>query len=103
MNLVNDGRLNPLGYQQITDVSSSVGLTLPAGFINRAGAVAMVQALDQDVRWRDDAVAPTATVGMLLAAGETLVYNGDYSAIRFIEVSSGAELNVSYYQAVGNI
>jgi len=62
---------NCLGYQQITDLSASVGLTLPTQPVSPT--VALIVPLTQDVRWRDDGVAPTATVGMPLAAGETLV------------------------------
>ena len=49
------------------------------------------------VRWRDDGVAPTATVGMPLAAGVTLQYDGDLSQVQFIEQTAGAKLNISYY------
>jgi hypothetical protein len=83
--LVLDGRLVPAGYQQITDVSASVGLTVPTGSV-----LALVQAQDQAVRWRDDGTDPTGTVGMVLSAGETLVYNGDLSAIEFIETAASA-------------
>lgn len=83
----------PLGYQQITDVSASVGLTSPP-----AGAkAAIIQAEDQAVRWRDDGVAPTDSVGMLIPAGSELVYDGAMSSIRFIEAAAGATLNVSFY------
>jgi hypothetical protein len=85
--------LVPAGYQQITDVSASVGLTVPTGSV-----LALVQAQDQAVRWRDDGTDPTGTVGMVLSAGETLVYNGDLSAIEFIETAASAKLNVSYYK-----
>jgi hypothetical protein len=49
------------------------------------------------VRWRDDGGVPTASVGMPLAAGVTLQYDGDISRIRFIQQSAGAKLNISYY------
>jgi hypothetical protein len=42
-------------------------------------------------------VAPTATVGMPLAAGVTLQYDGDITQIKFIEQSAGAKLNITYY------
>lgn len=100
--LINDGRLLPLGHGQIADVSTAVGLTLPDGYNGRRGAITMVQALSQSVRWRDDGVDPTAGVGMLLAAGDTLVYNGDPTAIKFIETAASAELNVAFYQPTGN-
>jgi hypothetical protein len=49
------------------------------------------------VRWRDDDVNPTASVGMPLAAGVTLQYDGDLTKIKFIEQSASAKLNISYY------
>ena len=48
-------------------------------------------------RWRDDGVAPTASVGMPLAAGVTLQYDGDINQIQFIEQTGGAKLNITYY------
>ena len=55
------------------------------------------QAKVADVRWRDDGVAPTATVGMVLPAGGELRYDGNLSAIRFIESAASAQLNVAFY------
>lgn len=82
----------PLGYQQITPTVSTL-LTVPDG-ATRAVIVAEAQA----VRWRDDGTAPTAAVGMPLAVGVTLEYSGTLRAIRFIEQTSAAKLNVSYYR-----
>jgi hypothetical protein len=42
-------------------------------------------------------VAPTAFVGMPLASGVTLQYDGDLSQIQFIETTAGAKLNITYY------
>jgi hypothetical protein len=86
-------RPEPKGYEQITDVSTAVGLTVPSG-ADRA----LVQAYTQAVRWRDDGTDPTGSVGMVLAAGATLAYDGDLAAFRAIESASSAELNVTYYQ-----
>ena len=49
------------------------------------------------MRWRDDDTDPTSTVGMPLAAGVTLQYDGDLTKIRFIEYGGTAKLNVTYY------
>ena len=49
------------------------------------------------MRWRDDDVSPTSTVGMPLAAGVTLQYDGDLTKIRFIEQAASAKLNITYY------
>lgn len=88
------GNITPQGFQQITSLSASTALTVPTG-----AKVALIQAETQSVRWRPDGstTAPTASVGMLLAAGETLPYTGDLSKIRFIETTASAKLNVAYF------
>lgn len=88
-----DGNLRPRGYQQLTSLAAAAGLTPPAG-----GAVALIQATGANVRWRDDGVDPTASVGMQLLAGKEIWYTGDLSAVRCIEETASAKLNVSYYQ-----
>ena len=89
-----------IGYQQVTSLSSAANLTPPStdptGLLCKP-TFALITPEGQTVRWRDDGVNPTALVGMPLAAGVTLQYDGDLSRIRFIEVASGAKLNVSYY------
>ena len=88
-----EGQRQPLGYEQITDLSSAETLTPPLGT-----RLVIVQCETQAVRWRDDGTAPTATVGMPLATGVDKVYTGDFSAIKFIEQVAGAKLNISYYK-----
>ena len=46
---------------------------------------------------RDDGTAPTASVGMPLAVGVPLQYDGDLTGIKFIEQAASAKLNISYY------
>lgn len=82
----------PLGYKQTT-VAASTGLNPPAGAVR-----ALIRTEAKDVRWRDDGTAPTATVGMPLAIGDTLEYTGDLSAIRFIEQAASALLNITFYE-----
>lgn len=89
-----------LGYQQITALSSATALTVPVVDANGLSAkptLALIVSETQAVRWRDDGVDPTASVGMPLAVGVTLQYDGDLSRIRFIEQAAGAILNISYY------
>lgn len=92
-----DSQLEPLGYEQITDVSSATGLTVPAGSTH-----ALIQPVTQNVRWRDDGTNPTASVGMQIAAGNDMWYSGDLDAIKFFEETASAELNVSYYRSAGD-
>ena len=87
-----DGLLTPKGYEQVTGLSTAQSLSVPAN-----SRVALLQAQDQDIRWRDDGTAPTSTVGMVLAAGDSLWYTSDLSALQFIQVTPTATLNVSYY------
>ena len=87
------GSVIPLGYQQITSLSASTALTVPA-----SARLALIQAETANVRWRDDGTAPTASVGLVLAAGAVLFYDGDLTAVRFIETSASAKLNVAYYR-----
>lgn len=90
-----------MGYQQITNVSGSTALTVPIrDFQGSSGTptLAVIRCETQAVRWRDDGVAPSATVGMPLAIGDVLEYDGDLNAIRFFEQAASAKLNVSYYK-----
>jgi len=75
-------------------------LTVPATDSNglkQRPVIALITPESQDVRWRDDGVAPTATVGMPLASGVTLQYDGDLTKIKFIEQTASAKINISYY------
>lgn len=95
MAFVNEGVLENLGYEQLTSLSSSKGLqSIPKG-----ARFAIIQAESQNVRWRDgtSGTAPTATVGMRLAAGTDFFYNGQLNLIRFIEEAASAKVNVAYY------
>ena len=89
--LVTDAVSMPQGYFQSTSLSSAVGLNA------KNGRWALLQAVGQNIRWRDDGTDPTAVVGMLLLVGNPLPYYGDLKAIRFIETAVSAELNVSVY------
>ena len=90
-----DGNLVVAGFQQITSLASAVGLTLPT--TKPSARIAVIQAIAQNVRWRDDGNAPSATVGMQLAAGNDILYTGDLDALQFIEEAASAEINITYY------
>jgi hypothetical protein len=89
-----------LGYQQITSLTAATGLTVPTKDLNGLScrpSIAIITAEAQAVRWRDDDVDPTASVGMPLASGVTLQYDGDLTKIKFIEQTASAKINISYY------
>lgn len=86
--------MTPLGYTQVSTVSSAVGI----GTVPSLTRLAIIQAESKDCRWRDDGTDPTASVGMVLVANDMLIYTGDMSAIKFIETSSAAKLNITFYR-----
>jgi hypothetical protein len=90
--------LFPAGYQQIgtpaLTTAAVASLTLPGG---ADSATIIVEGAG--VRYRDDGVDPTPGVGMPLAAGAVLAYDGQPSRLRFIAQAAGAVLNVAYYRS----
>ncbi len=86
--------VRPLGYEQVTGLNAVKSLTVPPGT-----SLVLITATGQQVRWRDDGTNPTASVGYPLPAGGELVYTAAPSALRFIESTSGATLDVMYYGA----
>lgn len=88
--------LSPLGYQQLT-VTTVQTLTVPPG-----ATLAIIDVEAQAVRWRDDGVAPTATIGMPIAVSDlALVYSGNLAALQFIAQVAGGIIDVSYYKVIG--
>lgn len=81
-----------MGFQQITGLSAVKGLTVPTG-----ARMCRIEAATQAVRWRDDGMVPSSTVGMTLAAGASIDYDGELTRIQFVEAAASAVLNISYY------
>jgi hypothetical protein len=83
----------PKGYVQITNLTAAVGLgTIPTG-----ARYAVIQPEGQQVRWRDDGSSPAAGVGMQIPLGKELLYDGDLTALKFIQDAATAKLNVVFY------
>lgn len=91
--MVIDGSLVPAGCTQLTSLSSATGLTTPDHV-----KLTLIQAEADALRWRDDGTDPTSGVGMLLADGDTLVYNGNPAAIKLIETTGSGIANVCFYR-----
>jgi hypothetical protein len=97
--------VKPLGYCQITSLSSATTLasgcsggipTVPGTSV--PASMVLIQTETQAVRYRDDGTAPTSSVGFPLATGVTLTYIGTLSNLQFIQESSSATLDVLFYQ-----
>jgi len=78
----------------VTETTKGGRVGIPAG-----AKYALISATGADIRWRDDGVYPTATVGNLLAEDQTLWYTGDgLDKFRLIEAAASATVNVTFYQ-----
>jgi hypothetical protein len=94
--------LKPLGYCQLTSITAATKLTTCANGIPAGAEFVLIEAETQNARWRDDGTAPTTTVGMLLitTASTPTLYQGDLTAIQFINATAGTIVDVSFYQFI---
>lgn len=90
--VVSDANVDPLGYQQLDNLSTANSLTVPTG-----ARIAIIQAEAHPIRYRDDGIAPTSTLGMLLETGESIKYSGNLSALQIIAHAGTPKVNISYY------
>lgn len=92
----------PLGYCQIAAVTlaASTPLSSCSGGIPTGATMAVLQAEVAPIRYRDDAVAPTTSTGVLLTNGLAgqIFYTGTLSRLRFIAASGSPLLNVLFYR-----
>jgi hypothetical protein len=83
------------GAQMALALATAQTLTVPTG-----ATVAVVQAENGDLRWRDDGTAATGAAGMLLYAGAIREFSGSgLGAISLIQATGNtSQANVSYYK-----
>ena len=90
-----------LGYVQMS-VTTVVPLTLAAA-ITAAGlkastiGYAVIQCSGNPIRWRDDGVPPTTTVGMNIPVGGELDYAGEVATFQVVSTTGTAVLDISFY------
>lgn len=95
-------RLVPAGFCAMTSMSSSTSILQKCGGINLGTTTyAVICAYTQGVVWRDDGGVPTGTPGtggQGIAAGQCIPYNATFTALRFIQQSSGAVVGIAFYR-----
>lgn len=91
-NIGYDGARPCLGYHQLTSMTTAVGCPRAS-----VGQAVVFKPETQSIRYRSDGGTPTASVGMLVVAGECVHYVGDLTQLRFIQVAGGAILNVEVF------
>lgn len=86
-----------LGYCQLSPVAATA-LSSCAGGIPAGANLILMSADTANIRWRDDGVAPTSSIGMNLVFGQApITYNGPISKLQFI--SATGVLNVTFYKS----
>lgn len=91
----------PLGYAQYaistaTKLEHGLGTSsvdIPAG-ASRMQIVVSTQA----IRYRDDGVAPTTTVGYPKPTSSEFAYSGNLSSVQFVAQTGTATLDVLFYK-----
>jgi len=80
-----------IGNEVVTGLATVKTLTPPAG-----ATIAIIKPKSAPIRWSTSEV-PSALVGNLLYPGDSRQFEEDLSAIRFIETTPSASLEVTYY------
>jgi hypothetical protein len=86
-------RFVPLGCLQLTSLGSATAFTPPAG-----STLMMITVEGQSVRMRDDGIAPTASVGVLLPVGGPWPYSGTLAVASFIQTTASATIDGCFYR-----
>ncbi len=92
----------PKGYRQLTVSSSAVSLSDATGGIPSGATRAVVYVASNPIRWRDDALAPTSSVGVPAVDTDAFELPSIQSINGFQAIRSGssdATLNIVYYGA----
>lgn len=89
----------PLGCGQLATFSTATFLSAVSGGIPAGATMALLSVETNNVRYRDDGIAPTSSVGTPLAAGlSAWPYSGSLSAIKFIPTTGSATVDVCFYK-----
>jgi hypothetical protein len=87
------GFYKPLGFQAL-DVTAVKPLTLPPGT-----QFALICAHTAAVRWRDDGIIPTPSIGMIMLPDVEPegFLGGSLAALQFLSTTGAAQIYMSYY------
>lgn len=88
----------PLAYAQLSVTSATSLAAASGGVATPAGTTRVQLSVEGNgIRYRDDGTNPTSSVGMPVAAGGSVDYDGDLSALRVVSQTGTATVNVVYY------
>lgn len=90
----------PLGFCVIAPATSgsAVAVSSCAGGIPTGTKYAFIR-VEQNMRWRDDGTAPTASTGQIQNSTDTfgLFYSARLSQLQYIAVSTGGNVDITFY------
>lgn len=96
-------QFHPAGYCQITSLGSAVALVTAScstGSVPAQATIAEICVSTAAIGYRDDGTAPTASIGVPVAASVCFPYSvsaGSFAALQFIQQTSGAVIDVAFY------
>lgn len=101
--------IRPLKYTQTTNIAAAKAVTdlidatlVVGGVIVPSVSLVVIQAETQSVRWVDDGSIPTASVGNVVPAGQTMVvYRDQFSGFKLIQSAANGIVNVTAYGGSG--
>jgi hypothetical protein len=91
MSVITSQNERSLGFETLSPATAT-SLNAPSNT-----DVVLISVDTDDIRWRDDGVDPTASVGNLIQPEQNFRYIGDFQKIRFI---GSGNVFVSYYEKI---
>ena len=92
------GTAGGAGVYTTNNATTSNAASLTSGGIPNGATYGVFAIEGAAVRYRDDKQAPTASIGMPLAVGQTWPYQGTLSLLQFIQQTSSAIIDASFYR-----
>ena len=92
-----DANFSPMGYCQLA-VTTAVLISTCSGGIPAGATRAWLVPETAAIRWRDDGTAPTTTVGMPLAVGQQLIYQGLLTTLQVIAQAGTSSVSIAFYR-----
>lgn len=89
----------PKGFRTLAISTVAKSLSEATGGIPSSAIRAIISVATDAIRWRDDGTAPTASVGIYVAANASIELPSREAILAFqaIRVTNDATLNIAYY------
>jgi hypothetical protein len=93
------GTVGGAGTYQLSATNTANSNSLTSGGVPPGATLAFLTAETANIRWRDDGVAPTSSVGMLFGSSTDMLYGGTLANIQFIGATGSPVLDVAFYKS----